>query len=157
MLRVLLLAVSWLSPGGGLEACVSFWQRELGLQEWTIAVHVVSDRELGGRIEGCIDINAAAKKATIRVVRLEDSDLPRWRARAVQRYTVAHELMHLHLHAKGDPDRSNEKVVDTALVRIMRSKGRWYELLGIEGGIQHPDEVAQEGVAFTDAQPETSY
>jgi hypothetical protein len=104
---------------------------------------VVSDRELGGRIEGCIDINAAAKKATIRVVRLEDSDLPRWRARAVQRYTVAHELMHLHLHANGDPERSNEKVVDTALVKLMRIKGRRQELMGIEGGFPHPDERVQ--------------
>jgi hypothetical protein len=149
MLRALLLAVSWLSPGGGLDACVSFWQRELGLEEWSIAVHVVSDEDLGGRDEGDININWRSKTATIRVMRVEDSDLPRRRARAVQRYTIAHELMHLHLHLIGDPGRSNEKVVDTALVSLMRNKRRWHELMGIEGGIQPPDEAAQQGVTHT--------
>jgi hypothetical protein len=150
MLWALLLALSW--PDAGLDAGVSFWQRELGLEEWAIVVRVVSDRELGGRIEGDIDIDAAAKRAVIRVMRLEDSDLPRWRARAAQRYTIAHELMHLHLHAKGDPDRSNEKVVDATLVKLMRMKGRWHELMGIEGGIRDPEEASLDDTVFSGAE-----
>jgi hypothetical protein len=148
MVQILLIMASWLSPGNDLSGCVSFWQRELGLHDWTIITRVVRDKELGGKIEGDIDINAASKTAIVRVMRLKDSDLDRRRAGAVQRYTIAHELMHLHLFATNNLSWRNEKVVDTALVALMQSKGRRHELRGIEGGIPDSEEANNE-VAMT--------
>ena len=132
MLRLLLIAASWFSPSGGMRDCVSYWQHELELETWTIITRVVGDEELGGRILGDIDIDHRSKKAVIRLMRVEDSDLPRRLARAEQRYTIAHELMHLRLYVNNDPNWRNEKVVDTATISVMQKKGRRQELLALE-------------------------
>ena len=62
MLRILLIMASWLSPGDDLSGCVSYWKRELGLRDWTIITRVVSDEELGGRIEGVATILVSARE-----------------------------------------------------------------------------------------------
>jgi hypothetical protein len=132
MLRLLLIAASWFSPAESRKDCVSYWQRELGLDEWTITTKVVGDKELGGRILGDIDIDDRSKTAVVRLMRVEDSDLPRWLARAEQRFTIAHELMHLHLYVNRDADWRNEKVVDTATIALMQKNGRRHELMAVE-------------------------
>ena len=132
MWRLLLIAASWFSPAEDTKVCVSYWQRELGLVDWTITTVVVQDQELGGRILGDIDIDDRSKKAVVRLMRVEDSDLPRRLARAEQRFTIAHELMHLRLFVAKDPNWRNERVVDTATISLMQKNGRRHELLAVE-------------------------
>jgi hypothetical protein len=132
MLRLLLIVASLFSPGGNTSACVTYWQRELGLRDWTITTKIVSDEELGGRILGDIEINEPSKTAVVHLMRVEDSDLSPQLARAEQRFTIAHELMHLRLYINKDPDWRNERMVDTTVISLMRNKGRWTELLAIE-------------------------
>jgi hypothetical protein len=98
MLRLLLMVTFWLPPAGDANAYASYWQRELGLDHWIVITKVVPDGELGGRTLGEIEIYDCARTAIIHVMRVEDSDLSRRRARAEQGFTIAHELMHLRLY-----------------------------------------------------------
>ncbi len=132
MLRLLLIVASLFSPGGNPTACVKYWQRELGLHEWTIITRIVSDEELGGRILGDIEIDELSKTAVVHLMRVEDSDLSPQLARAEQRFTIAHELMHLRLYVNKNPNWRNEGTVDITVISLMRNKGRWTDLLAIE-------------------------
>jgi hypothetical protein len=132
MPRFLIVLLSWFSPASDVDACVAFWQERLRLQDWTIRVRVVSAQELGGRANGDIEIDAASQTAVLRVLRLEDSDLPRRLARADQQYTVAHEMVHLYRFVQNDPGWRNEKVIDTHTVALARKHRRWQELLAVE-------------------------
>jgi hypothetical protein len=132
MVRLLFMMAWWLSPVDDANACVAYWQRELGLDHWIVIAKVVRDGELGGSRLGEIEIYEPAKTAIIHVMRVEDSDLSRRLARAEQRFTIAHELMHLRLYADNDPNWRDEKAVDTAVISLMRRRGRWNELLAVE-------------------------
>jgi hypothetical protein len=132
MLRLLLIVASWLSPAGDTNACVEYWQRQLALSDWTVITKIVPDQVLGGRVLGDIDIDDPSKTVTVRLMRIEDSDLPRRLAVADQKFTIAHELMHLRLYVNRNPQWRDEKVVDTATISVMRSHRRWNELRAVE-------------------------
>jgi hypothetical protein len=122
----------WLSPFEDANACVAYWQQELGLDGWIVITKVVPDEELGGSRLGEIEIYEPAKTAVIHVMRVEDSDLSRRLARAEQRFTILHELMHLRFYVDHNPDWRDEKLIDTAAVALMRRKGRRNELAAVE-------------------------
>jgi hypothetical protein len=124
--------LSWFVPASGPSDCVAFWQRRLQLEDWIIRLEVVRDSELGGRIAGDIDIDAAAKTAVLRVLHVADSGLPRRLARADQQYTIAHEMVHLHRYVKNDPQWHNERLIDTYTVALVRKNRRWLELTAVE-------------------------
>lgn len=132
MWRLFLTAAAWLWPTGNINTCVAYWQRELGLTDWTIITGTVPNQSLGGRILGDIDINNRSKIAVVRLMRVQDSDLPRRLARAEQRFTIAHELVHLRLYVNGNPHWQEEAAVDAATISLMRKNGRWSELLALE-------------------------
>jgi hypothetical protein len=119
-------------PVPDFKANLAYWQRTLNLQDWRVSVEVVRIRELDDNTVGDIDIDVRDKTATIRILREQDSELPRRLARADQRLTLVHELVHLKRMVDGD-DWHNEAATvaqTTALVSLHR---RWREAAAIEG------------------------
>jgi hypothetical protein len=119
-------------PAPDLKANLGYWQRTLNLQGWRVSVQLVPIGELDDNTVGDIDINAGDKRATIRILREQDSDMSRRLARADQQLTLVHELVHLKRMVDGDAwdDEAATVAQTTALVRFHR---RWHEAAAIEG------------------------
>jgi hypothetical protein len=128
MVRILGLLLSLFSPTPDLDECVQFWQRELALKSWRVAVRVVPRAELHDGTVGDIDTNIHTRTATIRVLHEADYTLKRSQARADQQLTVAHEMVHLSRLHRGDRAWRDEAATITATHILLRRHGRWREL-----------------------------
>jgi len=95
-------------------------------------VQLVRIGELDPDTLGDIDIQVGNKTATIRILREQDSEMPRRLARADQQLTLVHELVHLKRMVDGDAWHNEAATVaqTTELVRLHR---RWREAAAIEG------------------------
>lgn len=118
-------------PVPDFRANLGYWKRALQLQDWRVSVMLVPAAELDSNAVGEMDIAARDKMATIRILREQDSDLPRRLARADQQLTLVHELVHLKRMVDGDAWHNEAETVaqTTALVR---SHHRWREAAAIE-------------------------
>ena len=112
-------------PAPDFKANLGFWQRALNLQDWRVSVLLVDTL-------GDIDIEVRNKTAIIRILREQDSEMPRRLARADQQLTLVHELVHLKRMVDGDAWHNEAATVaqTTELVRLHR---RWREAAAIEG------------------------
>jgi hypothetical protein len=119
-------------PAPDLKANLGYWQRTLNLQDWWVSVQLVPIGELDHNTVGDIDIKVGDKRATIRILREQDSDMSRRVARADQQLTLVHELVHLKRMVDGEAWDNEAATVaqTTALVRFHR---RWREAGAIEG------------------------
>jgi hypothetical protein len=133
MLRLILLLIPWMRPASELEACVRFWQQELGVVGWRISVEVVHRERLSDRTVGHIDTDELTRTAVIRVLHARDSDLPLEQARADQKLTIAHEMVHLkRLVCDRSPDWRDEASTNEQTVRLLRKHRRLMELSVLE-------------------------
>jgi hypothetical protein len=130
--RFIILLLSLLRPTPDLESCVAFWQRELNLQDWTISMLVVNERDLDNGTIGDVEPNRTSKTAVIRLMDENQSDLAGRLARADQRYTVVHEMVHLRRFTDGDLKWRNEGTTNAEANRLIRKHRRWLEWLAIE-------------------------
>ena len=119
-------------PAPDFKANLGFWQRALNLQDWRVSVQLVRIGDLDPDTLGDIDIEVRNKTATIRILREQDSEMPRRLARADQQLTLVHELVHLKRMVDGDAWHNEAATVaqTTELVRLHR---RWREAAAIEG------------------------
>jgi hypothetical protein len=119
-------------PVPDFRANLGFWQRTLNLQDWRVSVQLVRIEELDANTVGDIDIKARDKTAAIRILREQDSELPRRLARADQQLTLVHELVHLRRMVDGEAWHNEAAAVaqTTELVRFLR---RSREAAAIEG------------------------
>jgi hypothetical protein len=133
MLHFLAAFAMWFHcPAPDLKANLDYWQRTLNLQDWWVSVQLVPIGELDHNTVGDIDIKVCDKRATIRILREQDSDMSRRLARADQQLTLVHELVHLKRMVDGEAWHNEAATVaqTTALVRFHR---RWREAAAIEG------------------------
>jgi len=119
-------------PVPDFHANLAFWQRALNLQAWQISVELVRAGEMDGGTVGDIDIEVRQKAATIRILREEDSDLPRHLARADQQLTLVHELVHLKRMLRDKAWRDEAATVAETNALVL-SHHRWREAAAIEG------------------------
>jgi hypothetical protein len=132
VVRLLVFLLSFLTPPPSLESCIAYWQQQLNLQDWTVTLRVVGQDELDPGTLGDIEPNLAAKTAVLRVMRTSDSDLSRRRARAEQRLTIVHEMVHLRRFADQDPGWGTEFATNARAGALVREHRRWFEQLAIE-------------------------
>jgi hypothetical protein len=132
MLRVLALALSLYSPRPDFDDSVLLWQHELGLLRWNVRVEVVGRAELEDGTLGDVDADARTHIAVIRILRENDYRVGRRAARADQKLTIAHEMMHLRRLESGDPDWQEENGTVALTFSALQVRGRWRELLVAE-------------------------
>lgn len=111
-----------------LNRALRTWQKKLGLAGWTVAVEVVSDGVLGGSAMGDVVWNLKTKRASIRILREEDYDLPLRMARLDQQATILHELVHLQHAASGDVMGNVESAVVRETNSLLRANRQWQVL-----------------------------
>lgn len=109
-----------------------FWQNTLNLGDWNVTLEVVRAHQLESETVGEIDVDAAARRARIRVLDPADSDLPAKLARADQHLTVVHELVHLRRLANGEKDWRDEATTVAQTVTLVRGLNRRPEIAAIE-------------------------
>jgi hypothetical protein len=119
-------------PVPDFKANLTFWQRALDLQDWRVSVQLVRAGDLDPDTLGDIDIEVHNKTATIRILREQDSEMPRRLARSDQQLTLVHELVHLKRMVDGDAWHNEAATVaqTTELIRLHR---RRREAAAIEG------------------------
>jgi len=117
-------------PAPNLGEDRGYWQRNFSLQTWQISVRVVPASELGPDIVGDMHIERAGV-ATVRILREQDSDLPRCRARADEELTLLHELVHLKRRVAGED--CGEVAIVAETTEIVRAYHRSREAAAIEG------------------------
>jgi len=119
-------------PALNLESNLSYWQHELGLQDWRISVRLVAVHELDRNTLGDITVLSHDKTAIVRILREQDSDLTRCLARSDEQLTLLHELVHLKRRVGGD-DWGNEGATVAETTALVRAHHRWREAAAIEG------------------------
>jgi hypothetical protein len=126
------IAMLFHPPAPDFRANLGFWQRTLDLQDWRVSVQLVPIGELDENTVGDIDIKDRDKTATIRILREQDSEMPRRLARADQQLTLVHELVHLRRMVDGEAWHNEAATITqtTELVRFLRRKR---EAAAIEG------------------------
>jgi hypothetical protein len=132
VLRFFLVLASYLSPLGDLPRCVEYWQRELGLEDWKITLQIVRQQDLQSGTLGDIEPDIQTKTAVMRILRESESDLRGRLARAEQRNTIAHEMVHLRNFAKGDPNWRTEGSTNSQTAHLIIKHRRWFEMLALE-------------------------
>lgn len=133
MLRFLALVLSLYSPRPDLNDAVHFWQRELYLEDWKVTVEVVSRAELTDSTLGDIAPDGDTKTAVIRVLRDDEYNLSARQARAEQRLTIAHEMVHLYRYVYSGVDTWRDEAATTAETYArLHFHRRWRELLVAE-------------------------
>jgi hypothetical protein len=130
--RFIALVLSWLTAPADLPECVQYWQRALHLEDWTIELRIVPQEDLENGTLGDIEPHFETKSAVLRIRRESDSDLPTRLARADQRLTVAHEMVHLRRFADGNPKWGNENTTTAETGELLRKHRRWRELSVVE-------------------------
>jgi hypothetical protein len=108
-----------------LKHTLQTWQKKLALADWDVVIEIVDDRALGGRAMGDIHWDLNAKRASIRVLREQDYDLPSEMAHLDQQATVLHELLHLYHAANNDRDGTDEASVVRQTNALLRANRQW--------------------------------
>jgi hypothetical protein len=74
-----------------------FWQKRLGMDDWTMSLQVVRQSELDPKACGRSHWNARAKTATIQVLDPRDYSLKGNDLRLDMECTIVHELVHIQV------------------------------------------------------------
>lgn len=107
---------------------LAYWQRRLGLNDWSIAVMVCRGGELRPQTVGNLHWDAGRKTAVIRVLALADYPLPADAALLDVEKTLVHELVHLELASlpRSDASLAPEELAVSrladALLKLERSE-----------------------------------
>jgi hypothetical protein len=133
MFHAIFVIASLLAPAPRLDERVEYWKRVLHLDQWNITVRLVQRHELVEGTQADIQTDVATRTASIRVLREEDSDLPKHLARADQGVTIAHEMVHLSkLVRLGQPYWQDESATNAETGALLRQHHCWRELLAVE-------------------------
>jgi len=130
--RFVILVLSFLRPVPDLQICLEYWQRELKLEDWAIEMRVVAQRDLEHGTLGDVEPILKTRTAVIRVMVEHESDLSGRLAKADQRFTIVHEMVHLRRFANGDPKWGSEGTTNTEANKLIRKNHRWLEWLVVE-------------------------
>ena len=130
LLRLSILPVRPPAANAEVQSLVASWQERLHLQDWWITPMIVPQDALGEGAQADIEPNAETKSALLRIMRTEDSDLPRTMAVADQEVSVVHELVHLeHFAHPGAVSWSDEGAVISETCALLR---RYHRRLAFE-------------------------
>jgi hypothetical protein len=132
MIRLIVIVLSFINKPDSPDDCVRYWQREMGLQDWTITTTIVPGDQLDYATLGDIEPDAKSKRAVMRLRHTSSSDLRGRLAIAEQLNTVLHEMIHLRKFASGENDWRIETAVDSEATRLIRKHRRWFESLAHE-------------------------
>jgi hypothetical protein len=108
-----------------LKHTLRTWQKKLGLADWIVAIDVVDGDTLGGKAMGDIHWNLSGKRASIRILRDQDYDLPAEMVHLDQQATVLHELVHLLHASKHDHEGTDEASVIQQTNELLRINHQW--------------------------------
>jgi hypothetical protein len=135
MVRILALFIALsvsragIAPGlperSDLKHTLQIWQKKLVLADWDVVIEIVDDHALGGQAMGDIHWDLNAKRASIRVLREQDYDLPAEMAHLDQQATILHELLHLYHAANNDRDGTDEASVVRQTNTLLRANRKW--------------------------------
>jgi len=133
MLRLVAFLLALYAPRPDFQAVVHYWQHELALEDWNVSVQLVSATDLDDKTLGDIAPNLETKSAVIRILREQDYHLPIRSARADQRLTVAHEMVHLKRFVYPEPvSWTDEGATDRETFEVLQQHSRWRELSVLE-------------------------
>jgi hypothetical protein len=81
-----------------LTVAKNYWQKQLRLQDWNIAIRFAHDIELDGdESEGTCAIWEKSKEAEVSIIYPDEYPKDAVFAQNIQR-TIVHELLHIHFH-----------------------------------------------------------
>lgn len=119
-----------------LQALCAEWQKTLRLQDWEIAVRLVSAREFGDlSTHGDCDFHSKKKRAVIRILREEDKDpgVPCEHYRHYEAFqesnelVLVHELLHLYFAEQGCEACCHEFTIHALSLALLGLKYRHAE------------------------------
>jgi hypothetical protein len=108
-----------------LKRTLETWQEKLHLEDWNVTIEVVDDHALGGQSMGDIHWDLTSKKASIRILRERDYDLPARKAQLDQQATIIHELVHLRHASNQDLNGTDESSVVQQTMELLRANHEW--------------------------------
>lgn len=132
MLKIFAVILSIVTPAPNIERSAQYWRGQMDLTDWQIKVQIVSREELGHGLLGDVEPQRLTRVATIRLLREEESPLPRRLARAEQLVTLVHEMVHLRKYVNNDGNWRSEGETDREAGEWIRGKRRWREALVVE-------------------------
>jgi hypothetical protein len=99
---------------------LKFWQKRLGLEDWTMTLRVVRQTEINPDAWGTAEWDPTAKTALINVLDPRDYNLKGAELKLDMECTIVHELVHIQvapLAARNDHDR--EDVVNRIMTALL--------------------------------------
>lgn len=103
-----------------LDQRLKFWQKRLGLDDWTMTLRVVRQREINPDAWGSAEWDPTAKTALINVLDPRDYNLKGAELKLDMECTIVHELVHIQvapLAARTNHER--EDVVNRIMTALL--------------------------------------
>jgi hypothetical protein len=103
-----------------LERQMKFWQKRLGLDEWSIALRVVRQAEIDRNAWGTAEWDPARKTGVINVLHPRDYNLRGGELRLDMECTIVHELVHIQVSPLAARDEGvREEIVNKIMFALM--------------------------------------
>jgi hypothetical protein len=88
-----------------LQRLCSYWQEQLGLSHWRIALRIESARDLPEGVEGCNDYQLETETAAISI--LDPVDYPEGPFDQDMEMRLVHELLHIPMGYVANPEKQS--------------------------------------------------
>src|SRR6476469_2608042 len=96
-----------------LDRQMKFWQKRLGLEEWTFTVRLVRQAEIDANTWGAAEWDPDTKTGTISVLDPRDYNLKGGELKLDMECTIVHELVHIQVSPLAARDEhTREEVVN---------------------------------------------
>ena len=99
---------------------MKFWQKRLGLEEWSLRLRVVRQSQIDPDSWGASEWNPDSKTAIISVLDPRDYNLKGADLKLDMECTIVHELVHIQVSPlKADGASQRERVVNQIMTAVM--------------------------------------
>jgi hypothetical protein len=103
-----------------LDRQMKFWQKRLGLEDWSLTVRVVRQSQIDRNSWGAAEWDSVAKTGTISVLDPRDYNLRGGELRLDMQCTIVHELIHIQVSPLDARDELvREEVVNKIMTALM--------------------------------------
>ena len=106
-----------------LERQMRSWQKRLGLDEWSIAVRVVRQKEIDQNAWGTAEWDPDHKTGVINVLDPRDYNLKGAELRLDMECTIVHELVHIQVSPLAAPDAHVREDVVNRIMTALLNRG----------------------------------
>ena len=103
-----------------LDRQMKFWQKRLGLDEWSLTLRVVRQSEIDRNSWGAAEWDPAAKTGLISVLDPRDYNLKGGELKLDMECTIVHELVHIQVSPLAARDEGQrEEVVNKIMTALL--------------------------------------